>query len=202
MDRYLFMIDRLSTAVGKAFAWCILTLTLAVSYEVFVRYALGHPTQWAYDISYIMYGALFIMAGAYTLSRNGHVRADTFYRLLPARAQAASDLILYVLFFFPGILALIYSGSLYAGRSWSYKEVSVFSPAGVPIYPLKTLIPLAGLVLLLQGVAEVIRCVLCLRSGEWPQRLHDVEELETVILHEREYLAEHGAEVGTMGAER
>src|SRR3990170_7783640 len=116
MDRFLFMIDRLSTAVGKAFAWCILTLTLAVSYEVFVRYALGHPRQWAYDISYIMYGALFIMAGAYTLSRNGHGRADTFYRLLPARAQAAGDLILYVLFFFPGLLARFYSGSVYPRR--------------------------------------------------------------------------------------
>ena len=187
-------IDRLSTAIGKAFGWYILILTFGVSYEVFVRYVLRDPTTWAYDLSYNMYGALFIMAGAYTMSRNGHVRGDVIYRLLPERTQAAIDLALYILFFFPVVLALVCSGWLYAAKSGRYREVSVFSPTDIPIYPLKMLIPLAGLTLLVQGVAEVIRCAQCLRRGHWPPRLGDVEELETAILHEREFAAEHEAD--------
>jgi TRAP-type mannitol/chloroaromatic compound transport system permease small subunit len=191
MERLLFLIDRISAGVGKAFGWCIVILTLAISYEVFVRYVLRAPTQWAYDVSYIMYGALFLMAGAYTLSRNSHVRGDVFYRLLPVRLQAGIDLVLFILFYFPAVLALIYSGYGFASMSLRFKEVSVFSPAGVPIYPLKLLIPVSGVFLLLQGLAELTRCVICLRTGDWPRRLHDVEEMETVILHEHEFRAEH-----------
>jgi TRAP-type mannitol/chloroaromatic compound transport system permease small subunit len=139
------------------------------------------------------------MAGAYTLSRNGHVRGDVIYRLWPPRVQATVDLVLYVIFFFPGVLALIYSGFLFARMSVMFKEVSIFSPAGVPIFPLKSLIPITGVLLLLQGVAEVIRCILCIRSGAWPQRLHDVEEMETAILHEREYAAKHAGEASPAG---
>lgn len=191
MQNFLYFIDRLSMWMGKSFSWCIIVLTFAVSYEVFVRYALRDPTAWAYDISYIMYGALFILAGAYTLSRNGHVRCDVVYRLFPNRTQAAIDLVLYVAFFFPGVIAFIYSGFVYAERSWGFQEVSSNSPAGVPIFPSKALIPIAGTILFLQGVSEVIRCVRCLKTGEWPARLHDVEETESVILHEREDLAKH-----------
>ncbi|HEX6980922.1 MAG TPA: TRAP transporter small permease subunit [Alphaproteobacteria bacterium] len=191
MERFLFAIDRINANVGKAFGWCIITLTFGVSYEVFVRYVLNDPTSWAYDISYIMYGALFIMAGAYTLSRNGHVRGDVIYRLMPARWQAGIDLTLHILFLFPGITALVWTGYIYAERSWRFQEVSIFSPAGIPIYPLRTLIPLAGIFLILQGVAEVIRCIICLKDGQWPQRLHDVEEMESVILHEHGHAA-HG----------
>ena len=187
MRRFINFIDQLSTAVGKAFGWYILILTFGVCYEVFVRYVLNNPTTWAYDLSYNMYGALFIMAGAYTLSRNAHVRGDVVYRLLPPRVQAIIDLTLFVVFFYPGVLALTYFGYLYAGDSWNYREVSVYSPIDIPIYPLKTLIPLAGALLLLQGLAEVFRCILCIRTGGWPYRGEDVEEIETMILHEHEF---------------
>jgi len=192
MTRFLFFIDSLSTWVGKAFAWLILVLTFGVSYEVFVRYVLRAPTTWAFDISYITYGAMFLMAGAYTLSRNGHVRGDVIYRFWRPRVQATLDLALYIVFFLPAVGAWIYSGWGYARMSVLYKEVSIFSPAGVPVFPLKALIPVAGVILLVQGVAEIIRCILCIRSGQWPKRLHDVEEIESAILHEKEYLAEHG----------
>ncbi len=192
MTRFLFFIDSLSTWVGRAFAWLILVLTLGVSYEVFVRYALRAPTTWAFDFSYITYGAMFLMAGAYTLARNGHVRGDVVYRLWRPRTQATMDLILYIIFFLPAVLAFIYSGWNYARMSVQFREVSIFSPAGVPVFPLKSLIPLTGVFLLLQGIAEIIRCVLCIRLGYWPQRLHDVEETELVILHEKQYQAEHG----------
>ena len=195
MLTYISIVDRISTAIGKAFGWFILIMTFGTSYEVFVRYVLSNPTTWAYDISYNMYGALFIMAGAYTLSRNAHVRGDVIYRLWPPRAQATIDLLLYIIFFFPGVLALTIAGYRYAGESWHYHEVSVYSPTDIPIYPLKTLIPVAGATLLLQGLAEVFRCIVCLRTGQWPSRGEDVEELETAIMHEREFIAEHDAEL-------
>ena len=182
MTRFLFFIDSLSTWVGKAFAWLILVLTLGISYEVFVRYALRAPTTWAFDFSYINYGAMFLMAGAYALSRNGHVRADVVYRLWKPRTQAMMDLLLYFLFFFPAVAAWIYAGWSYARFSIQFREVSIFSPAGIPVFPLKTLIPLTGVFLLLQGIAEVIRCIICIREGRWPQRLHDVEETESIII--------------------
>ena len=179
-------IDKLSLWVGHSFAWCIMILTLGTSYEVFVRYVLHAPTGWSFDVASMMYGSLFLMAGAYTLSRNGHVRGDVVYRLLPQPIQAKIDLVLYVLFYFPATLALMYAGWTFAAQSWRFKEVSIFSPANIPVYPLKTLIPIAGLFLFLQGVAEVLRCLQCIRTGSWPRRLHDVEELETAILHAQE----------------
>jgi TRAP-type mannitol/chloroaromatic compound transport system permease small subunit len=186
LERFLWFVDRLSMSTGKVFAWCILILTLGVSYEVFVRYVLRAPTAWAYDISYMMYGALFIMAGAYTLSRNGHVRGDVIYRLWPPKVQATVDLILYILFYFPAILAFIYSGFVFARLAWMFGETSVYSPASVPIWQLKALIPIAGVVLLLQGLSEVVRCWRCIQTGEWPARYQDVEEMETAILHAHE----------------
>src|SRR5690606_21991709 len=168
MKSFLDFIDTLSTWVGKAFAWLILVLTFGISYEVFVRYALRAPTTWAFDFSYINYGALFLMAGAYTLSRNGHVRADVVYRLLTPRPQALTAPALYVVFFLPAVFALMFAGWPYALQSIGFREVSIFSPAGIPVFPLKTIIPLAGLFLLLQGVAEIIRCVICIRTGVWP----------------------------------
>lgn len=185
MTGFLHFIDSLSAWVGKAFAWLILILTLGISYEVFMRYVLGAPTTWAFDFSYITYGALFLMAGAYALSRNSHVRADVLYRLWSPRTQAKMDLLLYLLFFLPAIGAFMYSGWNYASMSIRFREVSIFSPAGIPVFPLKTLIPITGVLLLLQGIAEIIRCVLCIRTGVWPQRLHDVEETESIILQER-----------------
>lgn len=182
IEKFIKTIDLLSKSVGHAFAWCIVILTLGVSFEVFVRYVLRDPTSWAFDFSFILYGALFLMAGPYTLSRNGHVRGDIFFRMWPTRVQAGLEMVLYFLFFFPGVLALVYSGWIYSHESFMIKEVSVNSPVGVPIWPLKMLIPVAGVLLTLQGLAEVLRCVLCLRNGQWPARLHDVEELETQLI--------------------
>lgn len=182
MQRFLFFIDALSTFVGKAFAWCIVILTCAVSYEVFVRYVLGRPTQWAYDVSYMMYGTLFMMAGAYALARNSHVRADLIYRLMSVRAQGALDLVLYILFFFPGVIALVYAGYGFASFAWMIGEHSSSSPNGPPLYHFKTVIPVAGFFLLLQGVAETIRAYIAMTTGVWPKRPHDVEELEQQII--------------------
>ncbi|MDP2172026.1 MAG: TRAP transporter small permease subunit [Rhodocyclaceae bacterium] len=179
-------IDQLSKSVGHAFAWCIVILTLGTSYEVFVRYVLNDPTSWAFDMSYILYGALFLMSGAYALSRNAHVRGDIFFRLMPPRVQGRLELVLYIFFFFPGVIALMYSGWSYAMDSMRIGEVSVNSPIGVPIWQLKLIIPAAGALLALQGVAEMLRCIVCIRTGEWPARLHDVEEMETAILHQLE----------------
>jgi TRAP-type mannitol/chloroaromatic compound transport system permease small subunit len=184
MTKFLHFIDSLSTWVGKAFAWLILVLTLGISYEVLVRYAFRAPTTWAFDFSYINYGAMFLMAGAYALSRNGHVRADVVYRLWKPRTQAMMDLLLYFLFFLPAVAAWIYAGWNYASFSVRFREVSIFSPAGIPVFPLKALIPVTGILLLLQGIAEIIRCVICIRQGYWPQRLHDVEETESLIIKE------------------
>lgn len=199
INRVLQGVDQLSKSVGHAFAWCIIILTFGTSYEVFVRYVLNDPTAWAYDMSYILYGALFIMAGAYTLSRNGHVRGDIFYRLWPARVQGTVELVLYILFFFPGVISFMIAGWGYAHDAYRIREVSVNSPIGVPVWPLKMLIPAAGALLTLQGIAEVMRCILCIREGKWPQRLHDVEELESALVHQHEEEERKAAERAAKG---
>ena len=186
MNRILLFVDGISTWVGKTFAWCILLLTFTTSYEVFARYMFGAPTDWAFDASYMLYGTLFMMAGAYTLARNGHVRGDFLYRAWRPRAQATSDMILYVLFFFPGMLAFIYSGYSFAKLSYMMNEHSAASPDGPIVWPFKWLIPIVGCLMVLQGLVEVIRCIICIRTGEWPKRLHDVEETEKIMLEEAE----------------
>lgn len=193
LTQFIRRVDELNRAVGHAFAWFIVILTFGTCYEVFVRYLLRDPTSWAFDMSYIMYGSLFLMGGAYTLSRNGHVRSDIFYRLWPQRVQAGLELVLYVAFFFPGVLALVIAGWDYGYNAFRIRESSVNSPVGVPVWQLKLLIPVAGVLLTLQGLAEVARCVQCLRDGAWPMRLHDVEELESTII------AEHGAAQAAAG---
>lgn len=188
MTRILHFIDSLSAWTGRAFAWCIVVLTLSTCYEVFVRYALNAPTVWAFDMSVQMYGALFMMAGAYTLSQDAHVRGDVIYRLMPTKYQAGMDLVLYILFLLPGAVALVYYGYGFASDSWFYKEVSWSSPARIQIYFFKSLIPIAGTLMLLQGFAEAVRCVQCIKTGKWPARLKDVQETETMLLHEKEDL--------------
>ncbi len=194
MTRVLHFIDSLSAWVGKAFAWCIVILTFSTVYEVFVRYVLNSPTVWAFDMSVQMYGALFMMAGAYALSQDAHVRGDVVYRLMPRRVQAVIDLALYILFLGPGALALLYYGYGFAADSWFYKEVSWSSPSRIQIYFFKTLIPISGLLVLLQGLAESVRCVICIRTGKWPARLHDVQETETMLLNEQDDLRALGKE--------
>jgi TRAP-type mannitol/chloroaromatic compound transport system permease small subunit len=187
IDKFTLGVDQLSRMVGHAFAWCIIILTFGTSYEVFVRYVLDSPTSWAFDFSYLMYGGLFFMAGAYTLSRNGHVRGDFIYRMWRPRTQAIVELSLYVLFFYPGVLALVIAGWSYGFDAFRIREVSVNSPVGIPVWQLKLLIPFGAGLLALQGFAEVLRCIQCIRDNRWPQRLHDVEELETVLQAEHEY---------------
>ena len=192
LTRILHFIDSLSAWSGKAFAWCIVILTFSTCYEVFVRYVLNAPTVWAFDMSVQMYGALFMMSGAYALSQGAHVRGDVLYRLLSKTTQAKIDLVLYILFLMPGALALIVYGFSFASDSWFYKEVSWSSPARIQIYFFKTLIPIAGTLVLLQGIAEAVRCIICIKTGEWPARLQDVQETETMLMNEQEDLRKLG----------
>jgi TRAP-type mannitol/chloroaromatic compound transport system permease small subunit len=179
--RRLFQtIDRISYWSGKAFAWLIVALTAVVSVEVFKRYILNAPTAWIFDFNNMIYGTLFMMTGAYTLAQGGHVRADFVYGRLRPRTQAALDLTLYVLFFVPGIVALIYAGYDYALDSWRIGEHSTVTAEGPPVYHFKSVIPIAGALVLLQGLAEIARCVECLRTGAWPPRLEDVEEIDVI----------------------
>ncbi|MCA3069533.1 MAG: TRAP transporter small permease subunit [Rhodocyclaceae bacterium] len=178
MQGWLLAVDRISAFFGKAFAWLIVGLTLLISFEVFCRYVLNSPNDWVWDTTYILYGILFMMAGAYTLSRNGHVRGDVLYGFFPVRVQAGLDLLLYFVFFFPGVVALVWAGTTFAETSWAIREHSSVTASGPPVYHFKTFIPVAGALLLLQGIAEVVRCVIALSDGAWPARLHDVEEVD------------------------
>jgi TRAP-type mannitol/chloroaromatic compound transport system permease small subunit len=179
---YIRFADSVSAWFGKAFAWLIILMAFGMGYEVFVRYLLNSPTSWSLDVSFIMYGTLFMMGGAYTLSRSGHVRGDFLYRLWKPRTQATVDLVLYLIFFYPGVAALVFSGWKYASRSWQYGEVSVNSPAGVPIYQFKTVIVAAGILLAIQGLAQIFRCIICIRTGEWVEAEEDVQETEDLLL--------------------
>ncbi len=178
MQNLLLFVDSVSTWVGKAFSWLIVALTLLISWEVFSRYALDHPHAWAFDVMIMLYGTLFMMAGAYTLSKNGHVRGDVLYGFFPPRLQAGLDLSLYILFFIPGVVAFVWAGYNYAAESWVINEHSNITADGPPIYPFKTIIPIAGAFILVQGIVEIIRCVICLRQGDWPSRQEDVQEVD------------------------
>ena len=179
-QRLVHGIDQISYWSGKAFAWLIVVLTFVVSIEVFKRYILNVPTAWIFDFSNMLYGTLFMMCGAYTLALSAHVRGDFVYIYLKPRGQAALDLALYFLFFIPGIVGLIYAGYGYAADSWRIGEHSNITAEGPPIYHFKTVIPIAGALVLLQGFAEIVRCIECLRTGAWPARLADVEEIDVI----------------------
>ncbi|MBC7685111.1 MAG: TRAP transporter small permease subunit [Bdellovibrionales bacterium] len=178
MQNVLFFVDRISTWVGQAFSWLIVALTLLISWEVFARYAFNAPNPWAFDLMIMMYGAAFMMAGAYTLAKNGHVRGDVLYSFFPPRLQAGLDLLLYFLFFIPGVVALVWAGYDYAAESLAINEHSTLTANGPPLYPFKMVIPFAGMLLLMQGTVEIVRCIICLREGAWPARERDVEEVD------------------------
>jgi len=180
VQRLLFTADRISTWAGKACAWLILGLMLLVCIEVFKRYILNAPTSWIYDADNMMYGTLFMMCGAYALAQNAHVRGDFLYSSMRPRTQATLDLVLYIAFFIPGILGLIYAGYDYALQSWLIREHSNVTSEGPPVYQFKAVIPVAGVLVMLQGFAEIVRCVVCLRTGRWPERLKDAEEIDVV----------------------
>lgn len=184
MQKLLLTIDKVSTFIGQFFSWLIVALTLLISWEVFSRYALDHPHSWAFDVMIIMYGTLFMMAGAYTLAKAGHVRGDVLYGFFEPRTQATIDLILYIIFFIPGVFALTYAGYFYAADSFAIRESSTITAEGPPIYPFKAMLPLAGAFLLAQGIVEIIRCVICIKHGEWPSRAEDVQEVDVDKLKE------------------
>ncbi|KQV78525.1 hypothetical protein ASD15_22210 [Massilia sp. Root351] len=184
MQNVLFFIDRVSSWIGQAFSWLIVVLTFLISWEVFARYALNRPNPWAFDLMIMMYGAAFMMAGAYTLAKNGHVRGDVLYSFFPPRLQAGLDLVLYIAFFIPGVVALVWAGYTYAAESLAINEHSTLTANGPPLYPFKMVIPLSGALLLMQGAVEIVRCVLCLRDGAWPSREPDVEEVDVDKLKE------------------
>jgi TRAP-type mannitol/chloroaromatic compound transport system permease small subunit len=184
MQKLLLAVDKLSTFVGKSFSWLIVALTLMITWEVFSRYALDNPHPWAFDVMSMMYGTLFMTAGAYTLSQNGHVRGDVLYGFFPPRLQAGLDLALYILFFIPGVVALAWAGYNFAADSWAINEHSNITANGPPVYPFKTIIPIAGTILLLQGLVEIVRCIVCLQQGDWPERGDDVAEVDIKKLKE------------------
>jgi TRAP-type mannitol/chloroaromatic compound transport system permease small subunit len=184
MQNVLLFVDKVSTWVGQAFSWLIVALTLFISWEVFSRYALDTPHAYAFDGMIMMYGTLFMMAGAYTLSKNGHVRGDVLYGFFSPRTQATIDLALYLLFFIPGVFALTYAGYYYAGDSWRINEHSSVTAEGPPVYPFKTVIPVAGAFILMQGIVEIIRCIICIKQGHWPSREEDVQEVDVDKLKE------------------
>ncbi len=184
MQKLLLTIDKISTFAGQFFSWLIVALTFMITWEVFSRYVLDNPHAWAFDVMSMMYGSMFMMAGAYTLSKNGHVRGDVLYGFFPPRLQAGLDLALYILFFVPGVFALAYAGYGYAADSWAINEHSNITANGPPVYPFKTIIPIAGAILFLQGLVEIVRCIICLQSGQWPSRGQDVEEVDVEKLKE------------------
>ena len=183
MQKLLLAVDRFSTAFGKTFAWSVVGLTLLITWEVFSRYVLNKPHAWVLDAQIMLYGTLFMSAGAYTLSKAGHVRGDVLYGFFRPRTQASIDLILYILFFLPGIIALTWAGWFYANESLAIRE-QTFNADPIPVYPFKFVIPVAGFVLLLQGIVEIIRCIQCIQTGAWPVRESDVEEVDVEKLKE------------------
>ncbi len=204
VQKFLHTIDGISTWVGKAAAWLIIALMLAVCIEVFKRYILNAPTAWIFDLDNMLYGSLFMLCGAYTLAQNAHVRGDFLYSSMKPRTQATLDLILYVVFFIPGIAALIYAGYSYAADSWRILEHSTVTSDGPPVYHFKSVIPIAGAFVMLQGFAEIVRSVVCLKTGEWPSRLHDVAETDVIEqqLANSEYVDEESRKIAIEGAKK
>ena len=180
MEKFMLTVDEISTYVGKAAAWLIVVLMLMVCIDVFRRYILNSPSAWIGELSVMAYGTLFMLGGAYTLAQNGHVRGDFLYGSMKPRTQASLDLILYITFFLPGIAALVYAGYTYAAESWRIGEHTTQIANGPPLYPFKTIIPIAGAFVLLQGIVEILRCIVCLKTGEWPARLKDAEETDVI----------------------
>ena len=197
VQNFLLAADHISTWAGKTVAWLILVLMSVVCIEVFKRYILNAPTSWIFDLDSMLYGTLFMMCGAYALSQDGHVRGDFLYSSMRPRTQASLDLALYLAFFIPGILGLMYAGYDYALDSWRIREHSNVTSDGPPVYPFKAMIPLAGALVMLQGIAEIIRSIVCLKTGEWPSRLHDVAEIDVIEeqLAHSEYVDEESRKI-------
>ena len=204
VQKFLLAVDGFSTWVGKAAAWLIILLMMVVCVEVFKRYIMNMPTAWIFDADNMLYGTLFMLCGAYTLAQNAHVRGDFLYSSMRPRTQASLDIVLYIVFFLPGVAALIYAGYDYASISWHINEHSNVTAEGPPVYQFKTVIPIAGVLILIQGIAEIVRCVVCLKTGEWPDRLADVAEIDVIEeqLAHSEYVDEESRKIAIEGAQR
>ena len=204
VQKFLHTIDGISTWVGKTAAWLIIVLMIVVCVEVFKRYIMNMPTAWIFDLNNMLYGSLFMLCGAYTLAQNAHVRGDFLYSSMRPRTQALLDLILYFVFFIPGILALCYAGYYFAQESWRIAEHSNVTADGPPVYHFKSIIPIAGALIMLQGIGEIVRCVVCLKEGEWPSRLKDVAEIDVVEeqLAHSEYVDEESRKIAIEGAQK
>jgi len=204
VQRFLHTIDEISTWAGKTAAWLIIGLMALVCVEVFKRYIMNMPTAWIFDASNMLYGSTFMLCGAYTLAQNAHVRGDFLYSSMKPRTQASLDIVLYVVFFIPGIAALIYAGYDYAALSWKINEHSNVTADGPPVYHFKAMIPLAGALIMLQGIAEIVRCVVCLRTGEWPSRLKDVAEIDVIEqqLAHSEYVDDESRKIAIENAQQ
>jgi TRAP-type mannitol/chloroaromatic compound transport system permease small subunit len=194
MQKLLLFVDKISTLVGQTFSFVIVALTLHVSWEVYSRYVLDAPRAWAFDVMIMMYGTLFMMAGAYTLAKNSHVRGDVIYGYFTPRTQAIMDLTLYIVFFIPGVIALVWAGYTYAAESWAINEHSNITSEGPPVYPFKTVIPVAGAFVLMQGIVEIIRCIICIKVGSWPSREADVQEVDVDKLKEMVHVKDEDIE--------
>ena len=194
MQKLLLFVDSISTTVGQAFSFLIVALTVHVSWEVYSRYVLDAPRAWAFDVMIMMYGTLFMMAGAYTLAKNSHVRGDVIYGYFTPRTQAIMDLTLYIVFFIPGVIALVWAGYTYAAESWAINEHSNITSEGPPVYPFKTVIPVAGAFVLMQGIVEMIRCVICIKQNAWPSREADVQEVDVDKLKEMVHVKDEDIE--------
>jgi TRAP-type mannitol/chloroaromatic compound transport system permease small subunit len=203
VQRFLYAVDEISTWAGKAAAWLIIVLMSVVCVEVFKRYIMNMPTAWIFDLDNMIYGTLFMLCGAYTLAQNAHVRGDFLYSSMRPRMQASLDIVLYVVFFIPGVAALIYAGYDYAALAWQINEHSM-TANGPPIYHFKTVIPVAGALIMLQGIAEIVRCIVCLKTGEWPSRLHDVAEIDVIEqqLAHSEYVDDESRKIAIEGAQK
>jgi TRAP-type mannitol/chloroaromatic compound transport system permease small subunit len=204
VQRFLYFVDEISTWAGKIAAWLIIVLMGVVCVEVFKRYIMNMPTAWIFDLSNMLYGTTFMLCGAYTLAQNAHVRGDFLYSSMRPRVQASLDIVLYVVFFLPGIAALIYAGYDYAALSWHINEHSNVTADGPPVYQFKSMIPLAGALIMLQGIAEIVRCVVCLRTGEWPSRLKDVAEIDVIEqqLAHSEYVDDESRKIAIENAQQ
>src|ERR1700694_3943730 len=204
VQKFLLIIDEISTWCGKTAAWLIILLMTVVCIEVFKRYIMNMPTAWIFDLDNMLYGTAFMLCGAYTLAQNAHVRGDFLYSSMRPRMQASLDIVLYAVFFLPGIAAVISAGTDYAADSWRIAEHSTVTADGPPLYPFKSVIPLAGALIMLQGVAEIVRCVVCLQTGEWPSRLKDVAEIDVIEeqLAHSEYVDEESRKLAIEGAQR
>ena len=201
MQKVLLTVDRISTWLGQLFAWAIVGLTVMISWEVFSRYVLGSPHAWMLDVQIMLYGVLFMMAGAYTLSKNGHVRGDVLYGFFSPRTQATLDLILYFVFFLPGVFAMTWAGWRFFTEALAIRE-QTFNAVPLPVYPFKFVIPFAGAILLAQGLVEIARCIICIRDGDWPSREEDVEEVDVDKLKKMVHADEPGGALAAPPAEK